>query len=281
MADYTTRETSEYESNPVEVYTFQRGSRRWNYTSSDEDKVLNSVTYRAVPISRSRIEATQDPGKTSLTISVQNTLEFVRQYVATSPTDVVSVSLQRYHEGFPDEVVVPWRGRVTNVSFNESTSETEITCQPLYTSLRRPGLRRVYQSSCPHVLYNSPCNVVRENLGAAVVVESVTGNVLQSSNFIQNTANPFAADWFTGGFIEVNIGQGAIDRRFIIEHDNDAGTVTLNLPASSIVAGTNLIAYAGCNHSPTVCKGKFNNLDNYGGFPFIPTKNPMDGTPIF
>ena len=149
---------------------------------------------------------------------MDRTLGFLTQYIASSPTDVVSLTITRFHFG-DEESVTPWVGRVTNVRFEET--EAQVTCQPLYTSLRRPGLRRVYQSSCPHVLYNSPCNVVRETLGSAVVVESVSGNVIRSPNFIQNVAHPFAANWFTGGFIEVSIGQGGIDRRFIIEHDND------------------------------------------------------------
>ena len=32
--------------------------------------------------------------------------------------------------------------------------------------------------------------------------------------------------------------------------------------------------YAGCNKLNTTCKDKFDNLHNFGGFPYIPTKNP-------
>jgi len=32
---------------------------------------------------------------------------------------------------------------------------------------------------------------------------------------------------------------------------------------------------AGCDHSVSTCAARFDNLANYGGFPFIPTKNPF------
>jgi hypothetical protein len=32
---------------------------------------------------------------------------------------------------------------------------------------------------------------------------------------------------------------------------------------------------AGCDHSVSTCAARFGNLANYGGFPFIPTKNPF------
>lgn len=35
-----------------------------------------------------------------------------------------------------------------------------------------------------------------------------------------------------------------------------------------------IYAYFGCNKIHTTCKDKFNNLNNFGGFPFMPSKNP-------
>jgi len=40
-------------------------------------------------------------------------------------------------------------------------------------------------------------------------------------------------------------------------------------------------AFPGCDKSIGICQAKFNNHQNYGGFPHTPTKNPFDGTPIY
>jgi len=46
-------------------------------------------------------------------------------------------------------------------------------------------------------------------------------------------------------------------------------------------SGMEIRAYAGCNRTIQECSSKFNNTLNYGGMPFIPTKNPFGGDPIF
>ena len=45
-------------------------------------------------------------------------------------------------------------------------------------------------------------------------------------------------------------------------------------------AGTAISLYPGCDHTRETCKAKFDNLLNYGGFDWIPAKNPMGGSSI-
>jgi len=49
----------------------------------------------------------------------------------------------------------------------------------------------------------------------------------------------------------------------------------------SAAVGDQVRAYPGCDHSLITCANKFGNSLNFGGFPFMPEKNPMDGTPVF
>ena len=43
----------------------------------------------------------------------------------------------------------------------------------------------------------------------------------------------------------------------------------------AIAPGTEVLLTVGCDHSTATCAARFNNLDNYGGFPAIPSKNPF------
>ena len=79
------------------------------------------------------------------------------------------------------------------------------------------------------------------------VGDAVTGNVLSLSRPIETLA-------------EVSDGYGNNYGGFY-----GSSTVTL---------------YPGCTKSRAVCKNKFDNLNNYGGFPWIPTKNPFGGSSI-
>jgi hypothetical protein len=41
-----------------------------------------------------------------------------------------------------------------------------------------------------------------------------------------------------------------------------------------ILVGDNVTLTAGCDRTRATCVAKFNNLANFMGFPYIPTKNP-------
>ena len=45
--------------------------------------------------------------------------------------------------------------------------------------------------------------------------------------------------------------------------------------------GDTIYLYPGCDRTLATCTAKFGNSANFGGFPFIPTKNPFGGSPIY
>jgi hypothetical protein len=53
-----------------------------------------------------------------------------------------------------------------------------------------------------------------------------------------------------------------------------AGDVlTLILPFSVDMVGKVVTVYAGCDRSIAMCVAKFDNLNNFRGCPYVPTKN--------
>lgn len=274
---YNDLEISTSDGKPVELYTFTRDGKNYYYTSYQENIVFDTITYLAIPIARASIEGTSDLGRVSLKVTMSILADFVKQYIASSPAGVVSLTITRFHRG-DTNTAIAWKGRVSNVRFGEA--EVEVTCLPIYAAIRRPGLRRQYQATCPHVLYNSPCNVVKETFEISATILSISGNLIESPSFIVDVNPTYNSTWFVGGFVLYNNGQ-VIDRRFIVGHDNVTGVLTLNLAFAKLTLGSVVKAYPGCNHTIATCKDKFSNLDNYGGFPYIPIKNPMDGTSIF
>ena len=51
------------------------------------------------------------------------------------------------------------------------------------------------------------------------------------------------------------------------------------LPAETLAnwdsVGPMATVYPGCSHNTTDCDTVFDNLDNYGGFPYLPSENPF------
>ena len=269
-------EVSEY-FEPIELYQFTRGTANWRFTSADEDITFQTNLFEAVPISRSRIVSTQEINKSTLKISMSRRNAFVQQFVASSPSDVITLTVYRVH-GADFEPSVTFIGRVSNVDFKENGAEVVVSSNQ--SMLKRPGLRRAFQTTCPHVLYGEQCKANRALFKTTATLFAASGLTLTSADFIISVNPTFDATWFVGGYVDFVL-DGLTNRRFITAHDNVAGTITLNLSFVGITSGDTVAAFAGCDRTPETCVGKFANIDNYGGFPFIPKKNPMDGTPIF
>jgi hypothetical protein len=93
-------------------------------------------------------------------------------------------------------------------------------------------------------------------------------------------AAAYSDGYFVGGMLRAP--EGTLS--YIIGHVGSSITVqrlSYDL-VSSIADGFpfNITLYPGCSHDRATCNSKFNNLLNYGGFDFIPVKNPMDGGSI-
>jgi len=265
-------ERSTEQGTPIELYEFTRDSQIWRYTSSDQDVTFQGSVFLAVPIQRPLIEQSQDPGRKPLTLTATRSLSFAAQYVQSPPTDVVSLVIRRYHtEDIDSQTVVVWMGRVINVKFE--INEVAIRCEPIFTSLKRPALRRLYQATCPHVLYGPVCRFVRTGLQLDTSVNVTDGTSLTSVDF---TGQP--AGFYTGGFVEWT-NEGATDKRFILSHTG--GGIIINIPFTGLEDGASVRVFPGCDHTLNTCVTKFSNEENYGGFPYIPSKNPFSGSPIF
>ncbi|MES0340689.1 MAG: phage BR0599 family protein [Candidatus Humimicrobiaceae bacterium] len=269
---YKDQEESVYDGNPIELYEFFReGGSAWRFTSSDSNKTYLGNIYFATPLLRNSIEQSQDVTRAALTIEMSSTEDFIQQFIVEPLFTKISIIIRRYHESdITNQVVALWQGRVINVEQKESTAS--ITCESSYTSLKRPTLRRLYSTSCPHLLYGPICTVPKSLLQVNATIDSISGVTIISSDYDE------LAPYFIGGYVE-HTKDGTTVRRFIVNESTNV--IQLNLPLYVAEVGDTLVTYPGCDHTKNTCNNRFNNVINYGGQPWIPQKNPMTGTSIF
>jgi uncharacterized phage protein (TIGR02218 family) len=263
---YLARENSAAQGRPVELYRFAMGAQRWTYTSGLTAVTYQSETYAPATIKRSTIEQGGEINRSALQVSVPRDHAVASLFVSGPPEGVVSVTIYRFHSG-DSETIALWKGRVANAKF--SASECTLVCEPVASSLRRPGLRARYQMLCRHALYSSACGALRDTYRADGTVSSVTGAVVQVA---AASAQPNGY-WVAGELKSAGLGS-----RLIVAHSGVS--LTLSSPLPGLVAGMPVSIYAGCDHQLATCKNKFNNIVNFGGFPWIPTKNPFSGDAI-
>ena len=269
---YDAREISTDLGQPVELYTFTRGTLTWRYTSADRDVTVASNLYSAQPILRGNVEQGSELNRSGLTLTVRRDNAVADQYRISPPSDLIALTVQQYH--FSDaELIVVWSGRIISVSFAEATAEIHL--EPIYNAVRRIGLRRIYQKQCPHVLYGAQCGVNKDTLKLATTVSALSGLTVTATGL-----SAFADGYWEGGYIEWLVSAGIYERRFILNHTGS--TIDLDTIPQGLAVSTAINVYPGCDHS-TGAGGcaRFSNILNFGGMPYIPLKNPYGNDPIY
>ena len=254
---------------PVELYEFTQGSSRWYYTTAADGFVRAGRTYKASPIVRGRVKQSGDVFKNSLSLSFPRLDEFARQFIGFAPEAVTTVTILRGHAGDPsNEFVVYWKGRV--VGGKASGNVIDVECESIFTSIKRVGLRARFELGCRHSLYSVRCGVARGLYKASGTLLYAGSGVVVS----MAVAALKPDGYYTGGLLLTSGGAS----RFILVHTG--ASLTMSRPVEDLVSGSSADIFAGCDHLRGTCLTKFNNIRNFGGFPYIPQRNPFDGSSI-
>lgn len=262
---YQAIEYSTHGGTPQELYRFTLGSTVWRYTTAQSAIAYLGDTYAPAPLRRSGIEQTQEFGRATLTLDAAADLPVARPFIVTPPDGGLSLTVFRRHAGDGD-FITWWKGRVVSVVFSAGT--VQLRCEPVFTSLKRSGRRAHYQIGCRHPLYGGGCRVNAADYRVAGSVQAISGTTVYAPEFL---ARPDG--WFSGGRLAA-LGL----QRMVIGHTG--GAVTLSAPIPGLAAGQAFEAWPGCDHTIATCAAKFANHQNFGGFPFIPLKNPFAGDAI-
>lgn len=124
--------------------------------------------------------------------------------------------------------------------------------------------RRLYQPGCIHTLFDGGCGLSK---GAYGGTGSVTGTST-ASTIAHSLGQP--AGWYALGTITFTSGANSGISRSIKAHVSGTLTLAAPLPVAPSSGDTFLI-YPGCDKQKATCEsGKFNNLANFRGHPFIP-----------
>lgn len=281
---YAAHETSEQSGAPVELYLFTRNAVDGSdpcspvssstvlvrSTSAEVDIEHDSETWVSDVLSRSDLEESPELARVPISITTRRNNPVADLFRVSPPTDVIALTIFRLHrDDSPAEAVVLWMGRVLNCEW--TGAQARLNCEPVSTSVRRTGLRRLYQKGCPHVLYGAGCKVDRTAHDIATTVTAIDGKVLSVAALLDR---PYA-----GGYVQRETSSGVFEKRFI--QAQDGLDLTLSLPFSGLDVSDAVTVFPGCDHTTATCNDVYSNLPNYGGMPFIPSKNPFGGDPVY
>lgn len=272
-------EKSDYLGTPIEIYDFTYGPGEGDilrYTNFSRDYTLDNKVYTAIPISREAYKSSGKVDKTSLTIKVPENVELGAMFTDYPPTQPVTVIARTAHllDGTTPQFLVFWSGRMLSVA--KEGNETAFTCDSTILSLKRPGLKRNYQYGCPLVLYSNRCAANRAAAQRDSKVVSITNGVVGLLGG-WNQGTPYAQ--FTNGMISWKGAHGTEFRT--IRNVSADGAIQFIGPPRDLVVDTPVSLFLGCNHLVDDCHNVHHNINNYGGHPWIPTKNPTKYHPFW
>lgn len=234
----------------AELYLFNDNGEYHAFSPSIFSKTLNGITYTPTIITRSSISLTDNLAKSPMTFKFDRTNTYAKSLLLDFPEVPIKVSIYRND-------ILYWSGRVMEVKANILT--IEVVCDSIYSSIARAGLSSRISLNCRHTLYSANCGLVKESLAVDYNVSNINAKTITLL-----TSQP--SGYFKAGIAAIN-GQS----RNILSHTSS--TLILSSPFVGIQSGV-LTLYPGCSLNMASCTS-FNNFDNFGGFPFIPPKNPF------
>ena len=258
---------------PIELYKFTYGNQPDQvYAYTDGETAVNYLTveYLPIPINRSAITISGTLDKVALTVNMQGNAEIPEMFRVYAPSAVINLEIYQGHANDPaNQFLMCWSGRVLNCRW--VNREAALTCEPISTSLKRPGLRRNYQYGCPHVLYDpASCRASKSAATVEATVQAIDGTLVSLS--VAGNAD------HEGGVVEWIQSNGRREIRTIIRVVS--GSYLLSGAPTGMLGGMQVNLSRGCDHSLAGCV-KHDNVLNFGGQPWIPLKNPMSSTSPF
>lgn len=270
-------EDSRDRGEPINLFLFEYGpdvSHRIGMTDAETTITYDGVSYVPEPILRDSLKASGTLDKSMLEIRSDRENAIAELFRVYPPSQVVRLTIFQGHMDDPArQFLVVWTGRVLNVKWEKS--ECRLSCEPISTSLRRPGLRRRYQLACPHVLYGPRCKADKEAATITTTVKAAANGVRVVT--VNHELSGDEPRTLRNGTLEWVDPQGLVEARTILSvSGNGSGTsLTLTGLVRDLPVGYEVKLVQGCNHQMEDCAYVHENVINFGGMPWIPTKNPL------
>jgi uncharacterized phage protein (TIGR02218 family) len=234
------------------------------FTSHDRDLVVDEVTYRA----DTAFQASALENRNALSTDNLTILGLLDDAAITEE----DIRASRYDHARVDVYLCNWadltqgvmqlrRGWLGEIKITGGRYEAEL--RGLHDLLQRT-IGPTFTPECRYDFGDTSCTL---HLATFTVSGSITA-VAGATSFYDSTRGEASA-YFNGGLLTWT--SGANEGLAMEVKSFDATQFTLWLPMpGSLTNGDAYTVYPGCDKRLTTCKTKFNNLINFGGFPYLP-----------
>ena len=249
------------------------------FTDHDRDLHFDGVTFEAMAgMTASAIQAsgTLDIDTTDISGALQSD-HLNDADLAAGLFDNAALTLFLVDWSNPDDRDILIAGSIGEVSRGNNQFVAEM--RGLSHALNQPT-GRLYARSCDADLGDARCgiNLASSAYRGAGIVTAIDSN----SAFAASGLEGFASGWFEKGKVTWTSGRnhgGLMEVKF---HINDGALTSVALWETmplNIAVGDHFEVVAGCDKSSDACAGKFGNLVNFRGFPFLTGNDILSAYP--
>lgn len=248
---------------PVELYhIWQDGGEHWRYTGGDVSVVFDGNTYAPATFSRSLTKYNAELEVSTLEITAGYVEDPVLEFIAVNPVEILWISVTKLHrDQMPLEGSIIFLGQIKSVDFRGIAAKVHCVGFEHFLKQTVPAWR--YQFPCNHKIFDAKCTKVAADYKTTAIVTLSEENTKLTSITFSGEVDGY----FVGG--KTIFG---LETRTIVEHVGSV--VTLMYKFKELEDNDSVDAYPGCDGRATTCKDKFDNIDNFLGFPDIPVENP-------
>jgi uncharacterized phage protein (TIGR02218 family) len=264
---------------PVECYHFVRGSDHWRWTSAESAIEVDGDTYVPAAITRGRFQINEEAKTATVDVLVPADNPVAQLFSRPSyyvPVQLTILRVQLEDDEYSAPAVI-FNGEAKTCTFTPKRGQ--IHCVPMQEVVNRSLTVLAYQPTCNNALYDSRCQVSREEFTWEMEVEEIIPANPAAGLGPQYVLGYDAETVFSGdaiGILANGIATFGYQRQMIIAH---SGATIQTLGAfDSIEVGDLVSVSAGCSKTPEVCRDRFDNLERFLGFPHIPQRNPFEGS---
>lgn len=265
-------ELSDYDGTPERLFLFQMGTDvRWGYLQSSRAYTYLSVEYSPMYVEMGDISQALSESSPTVDIQIDADAAVAQQFVPYMPILPIRVRVYRHHFDDPDDdFKVEMIGEVVSCQFDEEEGKANLSCRMVASNLDRKVPWPQYQKPCNYALYGAGCRINPDDYKTETTAGSVIEERISSADFAAVAALNSDPKWFVNGFVRNRVTK---EIRFVIDQEDDV--LYLQAPFVGLVTGDLIDAFAGCDRSRETCHTKFDNLDRWLGFGWIPEKNPF------
>ena len=284
---YATLLAAAWGKRPFMLVAFRRGANEYLYCdrSKPMTKAVAGITgtsWAASSIRPGRIGDSARATRSEVKITLPITDAFARSMLGGVGFQPVSVTIWRGFANDPDgEVIVAFRGLVLAVAPDDRAGIIEMTCMTDQAALERKGLAAVMQRPCRHSVYGPGCGLTLADWQDELTVLAIDESAMAVQVDLAGSGAP-ASGYYRGGILSY-----AGRLLWVVDHTDDWLTLEAASPellAAVEALGTGdpyptVLVAPGCDLTTATCSARFDNLDNFGGFPEM-ADTPFDGRSI-